>query len=140
VYTLLLFIVADYYLVRRQHLDLQQLFSAEPGTRTHYDGGWKRKAMIAFGIASVSSVASVWSPALSSLSGYSRIFGAILGALLHYLLMRKHCVAKGSSAPAGSPSGGITFAKPRAQARRPFAKELPPSACPELPRTTAVAS
>ncbi|NQD94235.1 NCS1 family nucleobase:cation symporter-1 [Pseudomonas sp. CrR25] len=97
-------IVADYYLVRRQQLDLQHLFSAEAGTAYHYDGGWNRKAMVAFAIASVFSVASVWTPALSSLSGYSWLFGAMLGALFHYLLMRKHGAAKNVTTALGSRS------------------------------------
>jgi nucleobase:cation symporter-1, NCS1 family len=81
-------IVADYYLVRRGKLDLQQLFSAEVGSAYYFDGGWNRKALIAFAVASVFSVASVWTPGLSQLSGYAWIFGALLGAALHYGLMR----------------------------------------------------
>ena len=58
--------------------------------------------MIAFGVASVFSVASVWTPGLNELSGYSWLFGAMLGALFHYLLMRKHGLVKGSPTPLGS--------------------------------------
>ena len=87
-------LVADYYLVRKQQLNLQDLFSAEPGSTYYYNGGWNRNAMIAFGVASVFSVASVWTPGLNDLSGYSWLFGAMLGALFHYVLMRKHCAVK----------------------------------------------
>ena len=87
-------IVADYYLVRRGKLDLQQLFSAEAGSAYYFDGGWNRKALIAFAIASVFSVASVWTPGLSQLSGYAWIFGALLGAVLHYGLMRGSVIAR----------------------------------------------
>ncbi|MGK9066629.1 NCS1 family nucleobase:cation symporter-1 [Stutzerimonas chloritidismutans] len=82
-------IVADYYLVRRQRLDVQQLFSAEPGSTYYFNAGWNRKAIIAFGIASIFSVASVWTPGLESLSGFAWLLGALFGAVLHYLLMRK---------------------------------------------------
>ncbi|UJJ33006.1 NCS1 family nucleobase:cation symporter-1 [Halopseudomonas maritima] len=81
-------IVADYYLVRKQQLNLQDLFSAEPGSSYYFNGGWNRKAMIAFAVASVFSVASVWVPVLSQLHGYAWLLGALLGAVLHYLLMR----------------------------------------------------
>ncbi|CAD5110247.1 NCS1 family nucleobase:cation symporter-1 [Zestomonas carbonaria] len=84
-------IVADYYLVRRQQLKLQDLFSAEPGSTYYFNAGWNRKALIAFAIASVFSVASVWTPGLNELSGYGWILGAVLGATLHYVLMRRHC-------------------------------------------------
>ena len=36
-------IVADYYLVRRQHLDLQQLFSTERSGIYHFNAGWNRR-------------------------------------------------------------------------------------------------
>lgn len=85
--------VADYYLIRRQHLNVQHLFSAEPGSTYYFNGGWNRKAMIAFGVASVFSVASVWMPGLSQLAGYGWILGALLGAALHYGLMRNHASA-----------------------------------------------
>ncbi|MAY72870.1 MAG: allantoin permease [Halomonas sp.] len=81
-------IVADYYLVRKQQLNLQDLFSAEPGSSYYFNGGWNRKAMIAFAVASVFSVASVWVPVLSQLHGYAWLLGALMGAVLHYLLMR----------------------------------------------------
>lgn len=87
-------LVVDYYLVRRQQLNMQDLFSAEPGSTYYYNGGWNHNAMIAFGVASVFSVASVWTPGLNEVSGYSWLFGAMLGALFHYVLMRKHCMAK----------------------------------------------
>ena len=35
-------ILADYYLVRKQQLNLQHLFSAEPGTSYYFNGGWAR--------------------------------------------------------------------------------------------------
>lgn len=90
--------VADYYLIRRQHLNLQDLFSAEPGSTYYFDNGWNRKALIAFAIASIFSVASVWLPGLSQLSGYGWILGALLGAVVHFVLMRSH--ARAVAAPA----------------------------------------
>lgn len=83
-------LVADYYLVRRQELDVQQLFSSEPGLAYYYDSGWNMKAMLAFAIAGTFSIASVWVPALASLSGFAWLIGAALGAGLHYAFMRGH--------------------------------------------------
>ena len=92
-------IVADYYLVRRQRLDVQQLFSAAPNSTYYFNAGWNRKAIIAFGISSVFSVASVWMPGLESLSGFAWLLGALFGAVVHYLLMRKHIVPVGETPP-----------------------------------------
>ena len=75
--------------VRRQRLDVQQLFCAERTGIYHFNAGWNRKAMIAFGVSAVFSVASVWTPGLESLSGFAWLLGALFGGTLHYVLMRK---------------------------------------------------
>lgn len=80
--------ICDYYLIRKQELDIQQLFSSEPGTAYYFENGWNTRALIAFAIAAVFSIASVWVPALASLEGYAWVIGAALGGALHYLLMR----------------------------------------------------
>lgn len=90
--------IADYYLIRRQQLKIDDLFSAEPGRAYYFDRGWNRKALIAFAIAAVFSIASVWVPVLSGLSGYAWLIGAAMGAVLHWSLMRRDAAA--SSAPA----------------------------------------
>lgn len=81
--------VVDYYLIKKQHLNIQDLFSSEPGREYYFDGGWNRKALIAFAIAGVFSIATVWVPALEALSGYGWLLGAALGGLVHFILMRK---------------------------------------------------
>ena|SRR5690554_280415 len=81
--------IVDYYLVRRQQLDVQDLFSADPAGKYYFDKGWNKKAMLAFVLAAIFSVASVWTPALQALSGFAWLIGAFIGGLLHYLLMRK---------------------------------------------------
>lgn len=81
-------LVADYYLVRRQQIDIDDLFNSDPSGKYHYTDGWNRKAIAAFAIAAIFSVATVWLPALSQLSGYGWVIGAVLGGLLHLLLQR----------------------------------------------------
>ena len=88
-------IVADYYLIRKQQLNVQDLFSAEPGSTYYFSAGWNRKAIIAFGISSLFSVASVWTPGLESLSGFAWLLGALLGGIVHYMLMRKQPLRSG---------------------------------------------
>jgi nucleobase:cation symporter-1, NCS1 family len=92
--------IVDYYLIQKQHLNVQHLFSAEPGTTYYFNQGWNRKALVSFAIASIFSVASVWTPGLEALSGFTWIIGAMLGGALHYALMRKaHVVPSLSSTP-----------------------------------------
>ncbi|MFC6671606.1 NCS1 family nucleobase:cation symporter-1 [Marinobacterium aestuariivivens] len=86
--------IVDYYLIKGGNLDIQDLFSADPGGKYYYDGGWNRKAIIGFSAAAIFSVATVWVPALAALAGYGWVIGAILGGLIHWGLMR------GSAVPA----------------------------------------
>lgn len=81
-------LVADYYLIRKQRVNLQELFVSDPTGAYYYDNGWNMKAMQAFGMAAVFSIATVWIPALESLAGFGWIIGAALGAGFHIWLMR----------------------------------------------------
>ncbi|WP_043531051.1 NCS1 family nucleobase:cation symporter-1 [Litchfieldella xinjiangensis] len=83
-------IVVDYYLVKRQHLDMQQLFSSAPDSAYYYVKGWNQKGLAAFGLAALFSIASVWVPALAALQGYAWLIGAGLGGAIYYVLMQRH--------------------------------------------------
>lgn len=85
-------IIADYYLVRKQRLNLHDLYSTRPDGAYYFDGGWNRKALIAFGLAAVFSILAVWLPQLAQLSGFAWIVGAALGGLFHWVAMRKFVV------------------------------------------------
>lgn len=82
-------IIADYYLVRKQRLNLHDLYSADPDGAYWFTRGWNRRAVVAFAVAAVFSVLAVWVPQLAALSGFAWIMGAALGGLLHWLAMRK---------------------------------------------------
>jgi NCS1 family nucleobase:cation symporter-1 len=81
--------VADYYLIKKQKIDIQQLFSTDPAGEYYYDGGWNKRALIALAISAVFAVATVWHPTLAALNGFGWIIGAALGAILHMVLSRK---------------------------------------------------
>lgn len=80
--------MSDYYLIKRQRVDVAQLYTADPAGAYHYQGGWNPRAIGAFAVAAVFSVASVWWPALSVLEGYTWLMGALLGALFYLAIMR----------------------------------------------------
>ncbi|MDN3557912.1 NCS1 family nucleobase:cation symporter-1 [Halomonas maura] len=86
-------IVVDYYLVKRQHLNIQDMFTADPDGAYHYVKGWNKRAIGAFALAALFSISSVWVPALEALGGYAWLIGAALGGLFYYLLMRGHGTA-----------------------------------------------
>lgn len=80
--------MTDFYWIKKQNVDIQALFSSEPGGAYYYRKGWNHKAIIAFSVAAIFSIAAVWVPMLSALSGYAWLLGAFLGALFYYLLMK----------------------------------------------------
>lgn len=80
-------IVVDYYLIKRQRLNMEQLFSSDPHGAYYYNKGWNGKALLSFGLAAVFSISTVLVPALSNLNGYGWLLGAGLGGLFYYLLM-----------------------------------------------------
>lgn len=93
-------LVADYYLIRKQQIDLRALFSGDPTGAYYYNGGWNRKAIVAFGLAAIFSVATVWVDALAGLTGFGWIIGAAIGGALHVVLMsmgKRHASPSGSS-------------------------------------------
>ncbi|MDT8344788.1 MAG: NCS1 family nucleobase:cation symporter-1 [Thermohalobaculum sp.] len=98
-------LVADYYLIRKQRIEVQDLFTTSPTGTYYYGGGWNKIAITAFAISAVFSVATVWVPALSDLSGFGWVIGAVLGGGLHVVLMRRagHAVTAAATA-AGSTS------------------------------------
>lgn len=86
--------IADYFLIRKRSLQIQDLYSLNPGGIYYFTKGWNVRALWAFAIAAVFAVAAVWVPALHALSGFSWILGALLGAALHWLVMRSQPVSE----------------------------------------------
>ena len=80
-------LVADYYIVQRRSIKVADLFSMDEGGRYFYQRGWNTRALIAIGIAAIFSIAAVWVPMLSSLSGFAWVIGAVLGAVLYIAVM-----------------------------------------------------
>ncbi len=85
-------LVIDYYIIKRQHIDMNDLFSAQPTGAYYYYKGWNLRALIAFAIAALFSIATVLIPALTSLEGYGFLLGAAIGGLVYWVLMRPYTV------------------------------------------------
>ncbi|MTI00356.1 NCS1 family nucleobase:cation symporter-1 [Roseibium sp. RKSG952] len=81
-------IVADYYVVKRRKVLVEELYSAARNGLYAYSGGYNGRALIALAIGACFSILSVWWPALESLSGFGWILGAVLGGLVYWLLVR----------------------------------------------------
>lgn len=81
-------IIADYYLVRKQKLNLSDLYSTNPDGAYWFVRGWNTRAIVAFSVAAVISLALVWTPGLEDFGGFAWILGALLGGAFHLFAMR----------------------------------------------------
>ena len=81
-------LIVDYYLIKNQQIDMDDLFSDKPTGAYYYYKGWNIHGLIAFAIGAVFSLSTVLMPALSSLEGYGFLLGAALGGVSYWVLMR----------------------------------------------------
>lgn len=78
-------LIADYYIVQKRDLKIEQLFTDDPNGRYYYNNGWNIPAILAVGLAALFSIGTVWLPALQALSGFGWLIGAILGGVFYLL-------------------------------------------------------
>src|ERR1700689_1869546 len=83
--------VADYYLVKRQHIVRSELYTMSPNGSLHFDGGWNRMALLALAGSAFIAI-GVWVGGalglMTNLGGWGWLVGAALGALFYMALMR----------------------------------------------------
>lgn len=88
--------VADYYIVKKQQVVLEDLYTMDPDGSLYFEGGWNRKALVALAAAGAVSVGFSAMGAYDILPNggdWGWLIGASLGALFHVLLMRNASVA-----------------------------------------------
>jgi len=92
--------IADYYILKKQQLNVDALFDDSPEGEYHYQGGFNRKAILAWILSGYIAVGSIWPGILvfgldsfftnlGGGGGYAWIIGASLGALIHLGISRK---------------------------------------------------
>ena len=82
-------LIVDYFIVKRQQIALDELYSMSPDGRYWYTGGVNRRAVVAVLLAAVIAVACVMLPALAPLANFSWFIGAALGAACYAVAMRQ---------------------------------------------------
>lgn len=83
--------MADYYLVKRQHVNAAELYTMQPGSRFYYDGGWNKVGLAALLLSGVISVGWELSTQLLKIlpaNNLGWLIGAVAGALLYVVMMR----------------------------------------------------
>jgi len=86
--------ITDYYIIKKQRLNVDDLFSDSANGAYHYNGGFNGKAMLAWALSGYIAVGSVWPNILvlglgdffanlGGGGGYAWMIGAALGAVIH---------------------------------------------------------
>lgn len=81
--------IADYYLVRRQVVVVDDLYTMSPEGSFHYDGGWNHKALIALAVSGALSVGLALLGAyglIPNVGDWGWLIGAVAGALVYRTL------------------------------------------------------
>ena len=92
--------IVDYYVIKKQRIDVDDLFSDSPKGKYHYNGGFNGKGMLAWALSGYIAVGTVWPNILflglddffanlGGGGGYAWIIGASLGAVIHLAISSK---------------------------------------------------
>lgn len=82
-------LIADYYLVRKQHVDVDALYSMNPRGAYWYSGGYNRKAIWAMVPGALVPMLCVFTPTLHGAANYAWFIGTAVGFVAYALLNRK---------------------------------------------------
>ena len=84
--------VADYYLIKRQIVKLDDLYTMSPSGSLHFDGGWNRKALIALVVSGALSIGLALAGAFKlmfNVGDWGWLIGSVAGALVYVVLNKK---------------------------------------------------
>jgi NCS1 family nucleobase:cation symporter-1 len=82
-------LIADYYLVRKQKVVVDDLFTMSPNGRYHYRKGYNPKAIGATAVGATLAVVPVLVPALASAAQYTWFIGMAVGLVVYTLASRR---------------------------------------------------
>ncbi len=87
-------LLADFYIIRKQKINIDALYSTRPGDAYWYHGGWNIKALLAL-VPPVIIGVGITLAGIKSLADFNWFIGCALGFALYLLLMKntKHAAA-----------------------------------------------
>jgi len=80
-------IIVDYYLIRRQQVDLDAMFKAEPESPYWYNGGLNLRAVLAFVVVAAISAWLALVPMFGDIAPFSWFIGAAISGALYWIIM-----------------------------------------------------
>jgi NCS1 family nucleobase:cation symporter-1 len=92
--------IVDYYIIKKEQLDVDALFDDSAKAKYHYNGGFNYKAILAWVLSGYIAVGTVWPNILilglgdffanlGGGGGYAWIIGASLGAVVHLAISKR---------------------------------------------------
>lgn len=84
--------VSDYYLVRKQHVVVEDLYTMSSSGSLYFENGWNRRALIALVLSGAASIGLSLLGAykvIPNIGDWGWLVGAGLGAVLHLVLMSR---------------------------------------------------
>ena len=92
--------ITDYYIIKKQKIDVDDLFSDSKNGKYHYNDGFNGKGMLAWVLSGYIAVGTVWPNILvfglddffanlGGGGGYAWIIGAALGAVIHLAISNR---------------------------------------------------
>lgn len=86
-------LIADFFIVRKQHVVVDDLYTMSPTGTYWYDGGYNRAAIYSVIPSALVPVLCAVIPALGSVANFSWFIGVALGFSIYVVLMRKRAAA-----------------------------------------------
>lgn len=85
-------IMVDYWLIRKAHINVPQLYTGDPGGEYYYKDGVNPKAIRALVPSAIISLVIALLPWFEMIAPFTWFFGAGLGALFYYVIADKNRV------------------------------------------------
>ena len=81
-------IIVDYYLTRRQQVDLDAMYQAGPESPYWYQGGLNMRAVVAFVVGAAIAAVLALVPMFGTIAPFSWFIGVAISGVLYWILMR----------------------------------------------------
>ena len=92
-------LLVDFYLIRKQRIVVDDLYSDQPGKTYWYQNGWNRRALYAL-VPSVAVGVVITLSGNAMLANFNWFIGCALGGVFYHALMKRHAATVLDLAPA----------------------------------------
>ena len=79
--------IADYYLIRNENINVKDIFSSKNSSSYYYSDGWNIKGIYSLFVGFIFAAATIWNPDLRFLQSFSWIIGGFVSWITYYLLV-----------------------------------------------------